>query len=173
MGPPATTMESAEAIAELLAAEREASVIIEEANAAREARMMLAKTEAEAEIAAFRGHLDAQHQAFLAQSGGSEEAKAAKDATDSQIAALRKTAAGEKAKVTKILVDFIVSPQCTKRRLLTARELQHTSVPGRTRRNKLAPVTFVGAWVTLGSDERCLASLMAPVVTVRLLRFVL
>merc|ERR1719224_213367 len=105
-------MESAEAIAELLAAEREASVIIEEANAAREARMMLAKTEAEAEIAAFRGHLDAQHQAFLAQSGGSEEAKAkaAKDATDSQIAALRKTAAGEKAKVTKILVDFIVSP---------------------------------------------------------------
>merc|ERR1711907_581031 len=63
MGHTDSVMDSAESTAELLAAEREASQIIEKAIAARDTKMMSAKAEAEAEIAAFRGVLEAEYQA--------------------------------------------------------------------------------------------------------------
>merc|ERR1711907_411459 len=111
-GEPDTVMDSAESTAELLAAEREASQIIEKAIQARDTKMMSAKAEAEAEIAAFRGVLEAEYQAHSTKAEADESARFGSLAADTQaeIDRLEGVAAGEKDKVVDLLVKYITQP---------------------------------------------------------------
>merc|ERR1711924_411920 len=107
-----SVMDSAESTAELLAADREASQIIEKAIAARDTKMMSAKAEAEAEIAAFRGVLEAEYQAHSTKAESDEQTRFGVLAADTQaeIDRLEGVAAGEKGKVVDLLVKYITQP---------------------------------------------------------------
>merc|ERR1712166_1022686 len=103
MGNPGT-MESGEGITQLLQAEREAA----------QKKLNMAKVEAQAEIAKFKATLEAEHQDYKAQHGGSSDASqpAVEQQTNATIQKLQQQASQHQGEVVQLLVQYVTSVKC-------------------------------------------------------------
>merc|ERR1711865_1194279 len=114
MGTSVKTMESGEGITQLLQAEREAAQMVTNAKKAKQEKLNMAKVEAQAEIAKFKATLEAEHQDYKAQHGGSSDASqaAVEQQTNATIQKLQQQASQHQGEVVQLLVQYVTSVKC-------------------------------------------------------------
>lgn len=96
----------------LLKAEKDAHGIVTEARSYRTARLKAAKTDAAAEITAYKQKKEQELKQFEAEHSGLNETadKDAEEQVKVELESIKKTAAEKKAVVVKLLIDAVTKP---------------------------------------------------------------